>query len=115
MVLGYLTARLGAMELRIVKPSFKYTAGQWLFIQIPELSHFQWHPVRYHPSHHSPLLLFYSPMAPGTDIVVLVSLFSSPSRLRLKTPMFLCISVKLATSRRPSVSASALARPLSPP
>lgn len=34
----------GAMELRIVKPSFKYTAGQWLFIQIPEISHFQWHP-----------------------------------------------------------------------
>ncbi|KAF8971404.1 NADPH oxidase A [Flammula alnicola] len=34
----------GAMELRIVKPSFKYTAGQWLFIQIPELSKFQWHP-----------------------------------------------------------------------
>lgn len=34
----------GAMELRIVKPSFKYTAGQWLFIQIPELSRWQWHP-----------------------------------------------------------------------
>ncbi|TFK30340.1 NADPH oxidase isoform 1 [Coprinopsis marcescibilis] len=34
----------GAMELRIIKPSFKYTAGQWLFIQVPELSHFQWHP-----------------------------------------------------------------------
>jgi NADPH oxidase len=34
----------GAMELRIVKPSFKYTAGQWLFLQVPELSGFQWHP-----------------------------------------------------------------------
>ncbi|KAE9408170.1 NADPH oxidase [Gymnopus androsaceus JB14] len=34
----------GAMELRIVKPSFKYVAGQWLFIQVPELSGFQWHP-----------------------------------------------------------------------
>lgn len=34
----------GAMELRIVKPSFKYTAGQWLFIQVPELSRWQWHP-----------------------------------------------------------------------
>jgi len=34
----------GAMELRIIKPSFKYTAGQWLFVQIPELSSFQWHP-----------------------------------------------------------------------
>jgi NADPH oxidase len=32
------------MELRIVKPSFKYVAGQWLFIQSPELSRFQWHP-----------------------------------------------------------------------
>jgi len=34
----------GAMELRIIKSSFKYTAGQWLFIQIPELSRWQWHP-----------------------------------------------------------------------
>lgn len=34
------------MELRIIKPSFKYTAGQWLFLQIPEISKFQWHPVR---------------------------------------------------------------------
>jgi NADPH oxidase len=32
------------MELRIIKPSFKYTAGQWLFIQVPEISRFQWHP-----------------------------------------------------------------------
>ncbi|KZT72806.1 hypothetical protein DAEQUDRAFT_722426 [Daedalea quercina L-15889] len=34
----------GAMELRIIKPSFKYVAGQWLFINIPEISRFQWHP-----------------------------------------------------------------------
>jgi len=34
----------GAMELRIIKPSFKYTAGQWLFIQVPEISRWQWHP-----------------------------------------------------------------------
>jgi len=26
------------------KPSFKYTAGQWLFIQVPDISAFQWHP-----------------------------------------------------------------------
>jgi NADPH oxidase len=32
------------MELRIVKPSFKYTAGQWLFIQVPDVSRWQWHP-----------------------------------------------------------------------
>jgi NADPH oxidase 1 len=31
------------MELRIIKPSFKYTAGQWLFIQIPDIFHFQWY------------------------------------------------------------------------
>ncbi|KAJ7241502.1 NADPH oxidase [Mycena haematopus] len=34
----------GAMELRIEKPSFKYTSGQWLFLQVPELSRWQWHP-----------------------------------------------------------------------
>ncbi|KAJ7723641.1 NADPH oxidase [Mycena metata] len=34
----------GAMELRIEKPSFKYTPGQWLFLQVPELSSWQWHP-----------------------------------------------------------------------
>lgn len=34
----------GAMELRIIKPSFRYTAGQWLFIQVPEISSLQWHP-----------------------------------------------------------------------
>ncbi|KAH9044826.1 NADPH oxidase [Lactarius pseudohatsudake] len=34
----------GAMELRLVKPSFKYTAGQWLFIQVPDVSRWQWHP-----------------------------------------------------------------------
>jgi len=32
------------MELRIVKPSFKYVAGQWLFINVPEVSKYQWHP-----------------------------------------------------------------------
>jgi len=34
----------GAMELRIVKPSFKYVAGQWLFVQVPDISGLQWHP-----------------------------------------------------------------------
>lgn len=37
----------GAMELRIIKPSFKYTAGQWLFIQVPDVSGWQWHPVSF--------------------------------------------------------------------
>ena len=36
------------MELRIVKPSFKYVAGQWLFIQVPDVSGLQWHPVSFH-------------------------------------------------------------------
>jgi hypothetical protein len=35
----------GAMELRFTKPSFKYKAGQWLFLNVPEVSKFQWHPV----------------------------------------------------------------------
>ncbi|KAF8641096.1 hypothetical protein AX17_000739 [Amanita inopinata Kibby_2008] len=34
----------GAMELRMVKPGFKYVAGQWLFLQVPEVSRWQWHP-----------------------------------------------------------------------
>jgi NADPH oxidase len=34
----------GAMELRIIKPSFKYTAGQWIFIQVPDVSLLEWHP-----------------------------------------------------------------------
>jgi len=32
------------MELRIIKPSLKYVPGQWLFIQIPDISPYQWHP-----------------------------------------------------------------------
>ena len=35
----------GTMELRFTKTSFKYKAGQWLFLQCPEVSHWQWHPV----------------------------------------------------------------------
>ena len=35
------------MELRIIKPSLKYVPGQWLFIQIPDVSRYQWHPVSY--------------------------------------------------------------------
>ena len=42
---GIDAALTGAMELRIIKPSFKYVAGQWLFIQVPEISGWQWHPV----------------------------------------------------------------------
>ncbi|KAH9817685.1 ferric reductase NAD binding domain-containing protein [Melampsora americana] len=34
----------GTVELRFQKPSFKYVPGQWLFLQVPEVSRFQWHP-----------------------------------------------------------------------
>ena len=33
-----------ALEIQFQKPSFKYKAGQWLFIQIPSVSKQQWHP-----------------------------------------------------------------------
>ncbi|KAK2751774.1 hypothetical protein FQN55_009216 [Onygenales sp. PD_40] len=33
-----------AMEIQFFKPSFTYKAGQWLFIQVPDVSRTQWHP-----------------------------------------------------------------------
>lgn len=33
-----------ALEIQFQKPSFKYKAGQWLFINIPSVSKQQWHP-----------------------------------------------------------------------
>lgn len=33
-----------AVEIQFVKPSMKYKAGQWLFIQVPSISKQQWHP-----------------------------------------------------------------------
>ncbi|KAI1145203.1 cytochrome b-245 heavy chain subunit beta [Nemania diffusa] len=32
------------VEIQFEKPSFKYKAGQWLFLQVPTLSSYQWHP-----------------------------------------------------------------------
>ncbi|RYP52722.1 hypothetical protein DL768_002151 [Monosporascus sp. mg162] len=32
------------VEIQFEKPSFKYKAGQWLFLQIPSISRNQWHP-----------------------------------------------------------------------
>jgi NADPH oxidase len=32
------------MEIQFRKPSFKYKSGQWLFLQVPAISAFQWHP-----------------------------------------------------------------------
>lgn len=33
-----------AMEIQFQKPSMKYKAGQWLFLQVPDVSTTQWHP-----------------------------------------------------------------------
>jgi len=35
---------LGAMEIQFKKPSMKYKAGQWLFLNVPSVSRHQWHP-----------------------------------------------------------------------
>ncbi|KAI6783102.1 ferric reductase like transmembrane component [Emericellopsis cladophorae] len=32
------------VEIQFDKPSFKYKAGQWLFLQVPSISKYQWHP-----------------------------------------------------------------------
>lgn len=32
------------VEIQFNKPSFKYKAGQWLFLQVPSVSNYQWHP-----------------------------------------------------------------------
>ncbi|KAI5476017.1 hypothetical protein MNV49_000489 [Pseudohyphozyma bogoriensis] len=34
----------GAYEIRFEKPSLKYRPGMWLFVNVPEISKFQWHP-----------------------------------------------------------------------
>jgi NADPH oxidase len=34
---------LVVVEIRFVKPSMKYHAGQWLFVNVPRLSRLQWH------------------------------------------------------------------------
>lgn len=36
--------RLDAMEIQFKKPSMKYKAGQWLFLNAPSVSSQQWHP-----------------------------------------------------------------------
>ncbi|PSR94496.1 NADPH oxidase [Coniella lustricola] len=32
------------VEIQFTKPSFRYKAGQWLFIKVPSVSNYQWHP-----------------------------------------------------------------------
>lgn len=38
------TRLLDVVEIQFEKPSFKYKAGQWLFLQVPSISRQQWHP-----------------------------------------------------------------------
>jgi len=33
-----------AMEIQFKKPSMRYKAGQWLFLNVPSVSQYQWHP-----------------------------------------------------------------------
>ncbi|EPE06185.1 nadph oxidase [Ophiostoma piceae UAMH 11346] len=33
-----------AVEIQFSKASFRYKAGQWLFLQVPSISKYQWHP-----------------------------------------------------------------------
>lgn len=39
-----LTYKTDVVEIQFSKPSFKYKAGQWLFIKLPAVSKYQWHP-----------------------------------------------------------------------
>ncbi|KAI5476018.1 hypothetical protein MNV49_000490 [Pseudohyphozyma bogoriensis] len=43
-IVGVLMHPSGAMEIRFEKLSFKYKAGMWLFLNVPEVSTLQWHP-----------------------------------------------------------------------
>lgn len=91
---------LGAMELRIVKPSFKYTAGQWLFIMVPEISGWQWHPVSWG------VAITYSPMLIQGSL---------PSHRLRKILMFPFTFAKSVTGRGLLVNVSVLAHKSSLP
>ncbi|MBW0475884.1 hypothetical protein O181_015599 [Austropuccinia psidii MF-1] len=43
-IVGVLMHPSGTMEIRFRKPGFKYVPGQWLFLQVAEVSKWQWHP-----------------------------------------------------------------------
>lgn len=62
----------GAMEVRFKKDSMKYKAGQWLFLNCPEVSRYQWHPV-------SP-----TPAMIGEGLMVVYDLFSSRRSIHLR-------------------------------
>jgi len=43
-MLHLLTNLPDAVEIQFRKPSFRYKAGQWLFLNVPSVSRHQWHP-----------------------------------------------------------------------
>jgi NADPH oxidase 1 len=88
----------GAMELRIIKPSFKYTAGQWLFLQVPEVSRWQWHPV--------------GSFVLSTMMLMLKRLSSSPSHPPQRIPTSPSTSVRLAIGPMPLANVWGLDHPL---
>lgn len=44
------------MEIQFLKPSFRYKAGQWLFLQVPSISKYQWHPFTITSCPHDPYI-----------------------------------------------------------
>ena len=42
--LSQIQLTLGVIEIRFVKPSFKYLSGQWVWLNVPALSRMQFHP-----------------------------------------------------------------------
>ena len=79
----------GAMEVRFKKDSMKYKAGQWLFLNCPEVSRYQWHPV-------SPHIFIRRWFEGDTDDSSLY-----PQHLKIHSSRF--IFVKLVISPKPSV------------
>jgi predicted ferric reductase len=41
---GFFPDSIGALEIQFSKPSFRYTSGQWIFINVPAVARWQWHP-----------------------------------------------------------------------
>lgn len=78
----------GAMEIRFTKPSLKYKSGQWIFLQIPEISRFEWY-----DRHHG---LRYG----SADMSIFTGILS-PYQAVHPIPTYPYTFVKLATSREP--------------
>lgn len=46
----------GVIEIQFLKPSMKYKSGQYLFLCVPEVSQFQWHPFTISSSPQDPFI-----------------------------------------------------------